>query len=183
MFGAATPFSTRRVAALQRPTPPVPDPWVFEGNDVMGVKTWLSEAHALEINPAWLDFAMFDSMNMSMTDEQPGPGQSEPEEWRSAFTVGMATDWKVSATLVLHAGYRFYSNPIPEDIAAGAFPNANQHVIACGVSRVNGPHSVSLIYGMDMLEAPAGGNISSASRGDDIDSLAHLVSLSYAFSF
>ena len=173
----------RQGPTLSEPVPGIPAPWVFEGNGGMGVKTWLSESHVLEINPHWLDFAMFDSMNMSMTDEAPGPGQSEPEEWRSAFTVGMATDWEIAGNMVLHAGYRFYGNPIPEDIASGAFPNANQHVIACGLSRVQGRHSVSLIYGLDIMDSPANTRISSARQGDNIDSMAHLVSLNYAFSF
>lgn len=170
-------------AALQSPVHNIPEPWVFQGNDGEGVKTWLSQAHTLEVNPRWLDFTMFDSMNLSVTEQPPGPGQSEPQEWRGTFTVGLSTDWQLAPAMALHAGYRFYDNPIPDDVGSGAFPNASQHVVAVGMTIREGRHSVSLIYGLDMMNPSTSSGISSARHGDNIDSLAHLASFTYSFSF
>lgn len=170
-------------ASLQSPVLQTRSPWQFEGNGGRGVKTWLSEAHVLEINPQWLNFAMFDSMDLSMTDQPPGPGQSEPQEWRSAFTVGMSTDWQFTQAMTMHAGYRFYDNPVPDNIASGAFPNASQHVVAMGMTLHEGRHSVSLVYGLDMMTPSSSSGISSDRHGDNIDPLAHLVSFSYGFTF
>jgi long-subunit fatty acid transport protein len=156
---------------------------VFKGNGARGVKTWLSPDHVLEINPHWLGFPMFESMDLTMTDRPPGPGQSEPQEWRSAFTVGMSTDWHVSRTWALHAGYRFYDNPIPREIQSGAYPNASQHVLAVGLSLREGSHSLSMIYGADLMDPASGSGISSARHGNNLDPLAHLVSLTYSLSF
>ncbi len=168
--------------ALQSPTPRVPPPWSFRGNGGRGVKTWLSEGHILEINPHWLGFEMFDSMDLNMTDAPPGPGEMEPQEWRSTFTVGLSTDWQVTRAMAFSAGYRFYNNPMPEDITAGAFPNANQHVLAVGIRVQQGRHSVALVYGLDMLEG-ATAQITSARQNGNVDEMGHLVSFNYGFSF
>ena len=169
--------------ALQSPTPSVPALLAFKGNGGRGVKTQLTEHHVLEINPRWLDFSMFDSMNLCMTEKPPGPGEGEPQLWRSTFTVGVAVDWHLARSLGLHAGYRFYNNPVPADISYGAFPNASQHVVAMAMTLREGPHSVALTYGLDFLVADSGSSITSARQGDDIDPLAHLVSLAYNYSF
>lgn len=170
-------------AVLEFPTPRAPAPWVFKGNGARGVKTWLSEAHVLEINPRWLNFAIFDSMDLSMTDKPPGPGQSEPQQWRSTFTVGLSTDWQCTSALALHAGYRFYDNPVPSQVTSAAFPNASQHVMAVGMSLREGRHSLALIYGLDLMEASVSSGISSARQGQNLDPVAHLVSLTYGFKF
>jgi long-subunit fatty acid transport protein len=170
-------------AALQHHAAQVPDPWVFQGNGGRGVKTWLSEGHVLEINPHWLHFGMFESMDLSMTDTPPGPGQEEPQEWRSTFTVGLSADWHLTRRLALSAGYRFYNNPMPEGITTGAFPNANQHVIAGGLRLVQGRHSLAMIYGLDLLEGGTSAGITSARQEGSLNELAHLVTLSYGFSF
>lgn len=170
-------------AALEFPIPRVPAPWVFKGNGGRGVKTWLSEAHVLEINPRWLNFGMFDSMDLSMTERPPGPGQSEPQEWRSTFTVGLSTDWRFTRAVALHAGYRFYDNPVPSEITSAAFPNASQHVMAVGMSVREGQHSLALIYGLDLMEASVSSGISTARQGQNLDPVAHLVSLTYGFTF
>lgn len=183
-FPVSGPASSRLAsgAALQPPVPRVPDPWVFRGNGGRGVKTWLSEGHILEINPHWLGFEMFDSMDLNMTDAPPGPGEMEPQEWRSTFTVGLSTDWQVTRAMAFSAGYRFYNNPMPEDITAGAFPNANQHVLAVGIRVQQGRHSVALVYGLDMLEG-ATAQITSARQNGNVDEMGHLVSFNYGFSF
>ncbi len=168
---------------LRSPEPRVPDPWVFRGNGGKGVKTWLSADHVLEINPHWLNFAMFDSMDLSMTDKPPGPGESEPQEWRSAFTVGLATDWNVTDNVALSAGYRFYENPVPDGIRQGAFPNASQHVVAASISLREGRHSLALIYGLDLMDAASSNGITSARQDGTMNALSHLVSFTYGFSF
>ena len=71
---------------------------------------------------------------------------------------------------------------MPQDVTSGAFPNASRHVAAMGMSLREGRHSVSLIYGLDMMD-PAASGISSARHGDNIDPLAHLVACTYDFSF
>jgi len=170
-------------AVLETPLPREHVPWAFVGNGGRGVKTWLSDVHVLEINPLWLNFTCFDSMDLSMTDRPPGPGQREPQEWRSTFTVGLSTDWHLTRATAVHAGYRFYNNPIPDTIPAGAFPNASQHVMAVGLSVRDGRHSLSMIYGLDVLEASGTGEITSVRHGDNIDPLAHLVAMTYRISF
>jgi long-subunit fatty acid transport protein len=122
-------------------------------------------------------------MDLSTSEHPRGPGVSEPQLWRSTFTVGMGTDWQVSQLLTLHAGYRFYDNPVPDGVTAGAFPNANQHVTAVAMRLQEGPHALALIYGLDFLDAASSSGISSARQGENIESLAHLVSFTYNYAF
>jgi hypothetical protein len=163
--------------------PPEYARWRFEENGGDGLRTWISPSHALDFNPAWLEFAMFDSMDLDFSDRAPGPGESEPQLWRTTLTLGMGTDWQVSRTLAFHAGYRFYDNPMPDGITAGAFPNASHHVTAVSMSLRDGPHSLALIYGLDFLEPANASGISSARQGENLEPLAHLVSFTYNYSF
>jgi hypothetical protein len=170
-------------AQLESTTPRFEVPWVFQGNGAQGVKTWLSDCHALEINPAWLGFDRFESMALDMIDEAPAPGEPAPQEWRSIFTVGIATDWYVRPNLAFHAGYRFYANPIPADMPQGAYLNADQHVMAVGLSLEEGPHSLSMVYGLDVMDPSSAMGISSARHGTNLPELGHLITFNYAFSF
>jgi len=155
----------------------------FHGNGGNGVMTWLSDHHAVDINPSWLDFSMFDSMKMDVMNGHMGPGESEPQIWRSAFTVGMGTALEIHPGLAFQAGYRFYDNPMPADRASGALLNATQHVIAASLGYRQGAHSLTLTYGLDLMATDKGASISSARYGDNLASTAHLVSFVYAFAF
>ena len=83
-----------------------------------------------------------------------GPGESEPQLWRSAFTVGMGAAWELQPGLALQAGYRFYENPMPTGQASGALLNATQHVIAASLGYRQGAHSLALTYGLDLMATP-----------------------------
>lgn len=173
----------RMASALQVP-PSIPRQFLrFEGNGGNGVMTWLSERQALDINPSWLDFSMFDSMKMDVMNGPVGPGESEPQLWRSAFTVGMGAAWELQPGLALQAGYRFYENPMPTGQASGALLNATQHVIAASLGYRQGAHSLALTYGLDLMATAEGASISSARHGDSLASTAHLVSFVYTFAF
>jgi hypothetical protein len=175
--------STLLQANLESPPPPLVAPWAFEGNGAQGVKTRLSERYSLEINPAWLAFDMFDSMQLNMMNDWGGPGVRTSQEWRNAFTVGVASDWHLTRSVAVHAGYRYYDNPIPDDVASGAYLNASQHVVAVGMSVREGRHSLSMVYGLDMMDPAASSGISSARYGNALAQLGHLVTMSYGFSF
>jgi hypothetical protein len=173
----------RLATALETRVPTSRTPLKWEGNGGNGFKTWVSEQHLLDFNPCWLDFSMFDAMKLDVMEGPVGPGESEPQTWRSAVTVGMGAAWQIHPRLALQAGYRFYENPMPAERKSGALLNATQHVLATGLSYRQGAHSLSLIYGLDLLDAADGGSISSARYGDDLASTAHLVSFLYAFDF
>lgn len=149
----------------------------------MGVKTCIADQATLEINPEWLGFDMFESMKMSIMSDLPEPGDTLSQEWRNSFTVGIASDWHLSPYVALRAGYRFYANPMPDEISHGAYPNADQHVAAVSMNLTRGRHSLSLVYGINLLDPASSAGISNARYGSNIPELNHLVTFSYAFSF
>ena len=69
------PSTTVLRISLESPPPQKPIPLRLEGNGGRGAKTSLSEKHVLELNPRWLDFSHFDSMDLSMTAKPLWPGQ------------------------------------------------------------------------------------------------------------
>lgn len=176
-------LTERLAAALQPGAGDLRGLWKFQGNGGNGFKTRVSERHILDFNPTWLDFSMFDSLNLDVTDGPVGPGQSAPQEWRSAISLGLGAEWQVHSKLAFKAGYRFYDNPMPDPAMSGALLNATQHVIAGGVRFRQGAHSLALSYGLQLLEAPGTASISSARYGDDLAPMGHLVSLAYSFAF
>ncbi len=117
-------FTARVASAWETRMPDLRQPWRFQDNGGTGFKTWVSDHHALDFNPCWLDFSMFDSMQLDVMDGPLGPGESEPPIWRSTITVGMGAEWAFHPGLALQAGYRFYDNPMPAQSTSGAFLNA-----------------------------------------------------------
>jgi hypothetical protein len=183
VFEPTTELKARLATALTTSNSAVRQLWRLEGNGGNGVVTRFSERHAVEINPSWLDFSMFDSMKLDVMNGPIRPGETEPQLWRSAVTVGMGAAWELHRGLALQAGYRFYENPMPADRTSGALLNATQHVLATGLGYRQGAHSLALTYGLDLMDAAEGASISSARYGNNLPSTAHLVSFVYAFSF
>ena len=81
---------------------------------------------------------------------------------------------------MLRAGYQFYQSPVPSSTFTPAIPDANQNALTVGLGYKGPHHGLELGYGAIIYNER---DISGGSYPGKYQVMAHLISLTYRYSF
>jgi long-chain fatty acid transport protein len=151
----------------------------------------------IEINAEWIGHSENDQLtvdikqNNILLNTPPSPEPlTLPQAWDDNWTVGLGLDYRLSDQLSLRAGYIYLDSPSPSATTIPVAAEADQHVVSVGAGYTHGAHHFDCAYAygfVDDLTVSDHATQALVGAPSPLDGTysfeAHLLSISYAYSF
>jgi long-chain fatty acid transport protein len=135
----------------------------------------------LETDAEWIQFSRFGSLPLT-TGAAVLP-QSVAENWKDTFTFGLAGDWSFAPGWVVRGGYQYYQSPVPASTFSPAIPDANQNAITAGLGYKGARQGIELGYAAILYNERDIAAGSGSNYPGKYQVMAHLISVTYRYSF
>lgn len=156
----------------------------FPQSVTLGYGWQATDKFSLSSDIEWIEFSSFDKLPLDVdANSALLPGPALTQDWNDIFTFGLAGEYRFNPTWSLRGSWNYLPSPIPDHAHAPTILDADRNVFSIGVGWKHGRHSVDVAYAYSLFgDREVHNNNNSAYNGDyDLD--AHLLQLSYGWSF
>lgn len=143
----------------------------------------LTDEISVGVDFEWIRFSSFDTLPLGSSAPPPGLPAGVDYKFKNTFTLGIGGDWRFKRGWIARASYHFFESPVSDRYFRPSIPDANQHVITCGLGYETDHHSFDFGYGIDFYEDRNISNNVNPQFNGNYETMVHLFALNYRYRF
>jgi long-chain fatty acid transport protein len=159
----------------------------------LGYGVEVTDKWRVEADVEWIEFSRYDALELDAGNNNlllNSPQSASPtapavvrQDWKDTWTFGVGTDYAVTETVTLRAGYIYLQSPIPDETLAPTLPDADRHVVSLGAGFRQGRNRLDLGYAYSLIGDRDIGNNQNPAYNGTYETTSHLMSVAYGRTF